>query len=232
MNQTFVTLDGTLRACVARPEGARARPGLILCQEAYGVNAHMRDVAARFAAQGYVAIAPELFHRTAPGFEGRYDDFASVTPHVRALTVAGIEADVRAAYDWLRRDGGVDGGRVVAVGYCMGGRVAFIANSLLPLAAAVSYYGGGIPALLDRVGTLSGRQLFFWGGKDKHIPPEQHRAVADALRAAGKSFVDVEFADADHGFFCDQRAQYEPRAARESWALTLAFLTEALSPNG
>lgn len=226
--EPWVTLsvdDGTaMRAFVANPAG-RARGGILVFQEAYGVNAHIRDVATRFAKQGLLAIAPELYHRTATGFEGVYDDFASVQPHFQKMTTEGLAADARAAYTWLAEVANADRDNIVASGYCMGGRVSFIANSELPLRAAVSYYGGGIaPALLDRVGRLHGPQLFFWGGKDTHIPPEVHRPIADAMRAAGKPFIDVEFSEAGHGFFCDARPAYNPKAAKESWALTLSFL--------
>ena len=227
----WVTLPvngGPMRAFVARPAEAGPHPGIIVFQEAFGVNAHIRDVTARFAAEGFVAIAPELFHRTASGFEGSYADFASVMPHFQAITTDGMIADARAAHGWLANDATVDVARIAAVGYCMGGRAAYLANATLPLAASVSYYGGGIaPALLDRAAALHGPQLFHWGGRDKHIPAEQHRAVVDALRAAGRPFVSVEYSEADHGFFCDQRAQYDPDAAAESWPLTLTFLARS-----
>ena len=116
-------------------------------------------------------------------------------------------------------------GRVHAVGFCVGGRVAFLANLVLPLASTVSFYGGGIvPELVSRVGEAHGPALFFWGGLDKHIGIDAPRALSDALRAAGKTDVHVEIADADHAFFCDQRPSYNAHAAREAWALTLAFL--------
>ena len=225
--------DGTtMRAFVARPDSGapdRRHAGLLLLQEAFGVNAHIREVCERYARHGYVVIAPELFHRTAPGFDGRYDDFPSVMPHLQALTSDGLVADMRAAHDWLIGTGGAAPGRTGAVGFCMGGRAAYLANTALPLAASVSYYGGGIaPALLDRASSLQGRQLFFWAGKDRNIKPEHHRAVADALREAGKVFASVEFSDADHGFFNDARPVYQPAAARESWALTLAFLADTI----
>lgn len=230
--QLSVSDGTTMRAYVARADaGAPARKGagLLVLQEAFGVNAHIRDVADRYARQGYVAIAPELFHRTAPGFDGNYDDFPSVMPHIQKLTPEGLIADARAAHDWLTSQGQAAPGRTGAVGFCMGGRAAYLANTALPLAAAVSYYGGGIaPGLLDRAGSLHARQLFYWGGKDRNIKPEHHRAVADALREAGKPFVSVEFSDADHGFFNDARPAYHPAAARESWALTLAFLADAI----
>jgi carboxymethylenebutenolidase len=111
------------------------------------------------------------------------------------------------------------------VGFCLGGRVSFIANSSVLLRAAVSFYGGGIaPGLLDRTSRLQAPSLFIWGSQDKHITPEHRRAVTDVLSAERKIYVNAEFSRADHGFFCDERAAYEPNSARQAWALTLEFL--------
>ena len=216
-----------MHAFVARPPGAGPHPGLMVFQEAYGVNAHIRDVATRFAREGYVAIAPELFHRTGPGFEGRYGDFEGTKPHFDAITTPNLEADIRATFEWLRQATGVAADRIHAVGYCMGGRVSFLANLVVPVASTVSYYGGRIvPELIPRLSQAHGPALCFWGGLDTHIGLEAPRALADGMRAAGKRHVHVEVSDADHAFFCDARASYNARAARESWALTLAFLRE------
>ncbi|HEY7789598.1 MAG TPA: dienelactone hydrolase family protein [Vicinamibacterales bacterium] len=218
--------DGTtMAAFTARPASGGPYPGIIVLQEAFGVNGHIRRVAERFAAQGYVAIAPELYHRTAPGFEGSYTDFEAIRPHMQALTEDGLIADLRAAHEWLHQDRQTQPNHIVAVGFCMGGRVAFLANATLPLQAAVSFYGGGIaPALLHHAGALHGPMLFFWGGLDKHIDATQRRAVIDAMTDAGRPFLNVEISDADHGFFCDERASYNARAANLAWDLTLPFL--------
>ena len=218
--------DGTtMDAYHAKPQGGGRRPGLLILQEAFGVNAHIRDVADRFAREGFVTLAPELFHRTAPGFDGRYDDFASVMPHYQALTAEGLSADLAAAHSWLSERGGVAPGDASAIGFCLGGRAAYLAASILPLKAAVSFYGAGIaPALLDRAAALSAPILLVWGGLDKHIPPEQIAAVTGALRAAGKPFVNVEFSEADHGFFNNDRTSFHPASAAQAWALALQFL--------
>ncbi|MGA2413377.1 MAG: dienelactone hydrolase family protein [Candidatus Sulfotelmatobacter sp.] len=219
--------EGTrMGAYVAQPEHGGPHPGLLVFQEAFGVNHHIRDVCERFAAQGYVAIAPELFHRTAPpGFEGSYTDFAAVRPHLQAVTTETATADVRASYEWLESKSAVKPEEISCVGFCLGGRVSWIANSLLPLRAAVSFYGGGIaPGLLDRAAKLQAPSLLIWGGLDKHITPEHRKAVTEALSAAQEIYVNVEFSRADHGFFCDERAAYEPHSARLAWALTLEFL--------
>jgi len=219
--------DGTrMAAYVARPGQGGPHPGLLVFQEAFGVNRHIRNVSDRLAAEGYVVIAPELFHRTAPaGFEGNYKDFPSIAPHYQAVTNEGAEADVRATFEWLRSNPQVKADAISGVGFCMGGRISFLANSVVPVRKAVSFYGGGIaPGLLDRASKLHGPALLIWGGLDKHITPEHRKAVTDALSAHHKIYVNVEFSNADHAFFCDERASYEPVAARQAWALTLEFL--------
>jgi carboxymethylenebutenolidase len=223
--------DGTtMRAYAVTPQSFPPRAGLLVFQEAFGVNAHIREVAERFAREGYQTLAPELFHRTAPGFEGVYTNFEAVLPHIRTLTEDGIEADARASFAWLSENLGNSGTPIACVGFCMGGRVSFLTNSILPVKAAVSFYGGGIapnpmtPGLLSRTGNLHAPQLLLWGGLDKHIGPEQRQAVTEAMTNAGKPFVNVEFSGADHGFFCDARASYNPSAAQQAWVLTNAFL--------
>lgn len=225
--QVQLKSDGSpMQAYAARPESRGPHPGLMVFQEAFGVNAHIRDVTERFAEEGYVAIAPELFHRTAPaGFEASYSDFPSIRPHMQAVTPEAAEADVRATYDWLHSNSQVKKNEISSVGFCMGGRVSFIADSILPLHAAVSFYGGGIaPDLLDRAGSLHAPILLIWGGLDKHITPELRREVVHSVADARKPYVNAEFSQADHGFFCDQRPAYEPKSARQAWALTLEFL--------
>jgi carboxymethylenebutenolidase len=146
-------------------------------------------------------------------------------PHLQAVTPETAEADIRSAYEWLRSNPQVKADEISCVGFCMGGRVSFIANGTVALRAAVSFYGGGIaPGLVGRASKLQAPSLFIWGGLDKHITPEQRRAVTEALSAEKKIYVSAEFSPADHGFFCDERAAYEPHSARQAWALTLEFL--------
>lgn len=222
---TLSVSDGTtMNAYVARPSSGTNAPGLLVFQEAFGVNAHMRDITDRFAALGFVAIAPELFHRTAPGFEGSDTDFEAVRPHMAALSIDGLNADIDAANNWLTSQSGVDTARIAAVGFCMGGRVTYMANARAKLAAAVSFYGGGIaPDLLPLAEKQSAPILMFWGGLDAHIGPDQYRPVADALTAAKKTHEQVVFGQADHAFFNDTRKTYNPIAARQAWALLKEF---------
>jgi carboxymethylenebutenolidase len=221
--------DGTImQAFIARP-ASKPSAGILVFQEAFGVNHHIRQVTINFALEGYLAVAPELFHRTAhAGFEGSYDNFQPLMPHIQALTPTGTIADAKCCFDWLESQGIKKTG---AAGYCMGGRVAYVANSALPIKAAVSYYGSQIasPENLARAKDQQGPLLLHWGGADKHIPPDEIRAIEDALRTAGKSFVNVVYSGADHGFNCDARPSYNAEAAAESWALTQAFLKKHLA---
>jgi carboxymethylenebutenolidase len=213
----LVVADGSsMQAFVARPEEKGSFPGMLVFQEAFGVNAHIRDVTQRIAREGYVAIAPELFHRSAaPGLEVRYGDFPSAMPHMKALTERGLADDVRAAYEWLRDSSHVTPDRIGSIGFCMGGRVSFLANATIELRAAISFYGGGIaPALLPHAANLHAPMLFFWGGLDKHIPQDQIRSVIGTVKAAGKPYINVEISDAD----------YNPVAAKEAWSLVASVL--------
>lgn len=218
--------DGTeMAAYIALPKASGKSPAIILLQEAFGVNGHMRDVADEFAGYGYVVITPELFHRTAPKYwEGPYTDFSAVMPHYSALTNEGMTADLQACYDRLTANDKVDTSKIYSIGYCLGGRVSFLANAVLPLAAGVSYYGGGTDQLAGKAKDLHGRHLFFWGGLDKHIKQENINTVLNALDEAGKEYVNVKISYADHAFSCNERPAYNKAAADEALALTLAFL--------
>ena len=224
-------LDGTsMRAFVARPEDPHLTAGVMVFQEIFGVNRHIREVTERCAGEGYLAIAPELFHRTGPGFESGYTDMAPGRAHALAMTDDGLTADICATFDWLQNSGDAKL-PVASIGFCMGGRVACLSALTAPVTCAVSYYGSGIAPhpsykinLLDRFAEIHAPMLYCWGGLDGFIKPENVQQVTQAMRAANKPFVSAEFSDADHGFFCDLRASHNSNAAREAWALTLAFL--------
>jgi carboxymethylenebutenolidase len=229
--ETLKVDNEDMRVYVARPEGADKVPAIFVLQEAFGVNHHMRNVTEQIAGLGYVAVCPELYHRDGQGIELGYEgkDRDEGMQHLSQLTDEGQEADLRAVWDFLQKDPQVDSSRVASTGYCMGGRTSFLANSILPLKCAVSYYGGRIaPALLDRVKDQSGPILFFWGGKDQHIGLAQPRAIVDAMQTAGKPYIDVMFGDADHGFSCDERKSYHKDATKQAWALFVQFLQDNL----
>jgi carboxymethylenebutenolidase len=223
---TLPVADGTTMAgYLAVPTAPGPHAAVIVIQEIFGVNAHIRDLTERFARAGYLALAPEMFHRFAPGYQGSYDDIPASIALMSKLTPEGMTADLAAAHAWLAARNDVRPGRIAAIGYCMGGRLAFLANATLPLGAAVSYYGGGIATNhLELAGALHGPQLLVWAGNDPWIPAADRDRVHAAVRDAGKRCVNVEFSGVNHGFFCDARSDYDAGASRQAWALTLAFL--------
>jgi len=226
-NVELAISDGTkMLAFTASPINTNTKsPAIIVLQEAFGVNSHMRLVADDFAKEGYVVICPELFHRTAkPGETFSYTDFPAVMPHYSAITNDGLTADLQACYKWLTEQQSVDSSRIFSIGYCLGGRVSFLANAVLPLKAGISYYGGGMDQIAAKAKDLHGRHLFFWGGLDKHIKDENIATVINAMDAAGKDYINVKISFADHAFSCEERPAYNKTAADDALALTLAFM--------
>lgn len=217
--------ETSMQVYIARPAKAVNLPAVIVFQEAFGVNAHIRDVTERIAAEGYYAIAPELFHRTAKkGFSISYKDFEAVRPHMQALTFKGLSEDIMTTYKFVSRQDEVDTDRMASIGFCLGGRVSFIAATLLPLKASACFYGSGISDMpVERMQSITAALLLCWGGQDKHITKDKVIEVTNKLDEADKDYVNVVFSKADHAFFCDARSNYHPASAREAWELVKAF---------
>ena len=129
-----VTNAGTMDAYLAKPTNNAPKGAIIVFQEAFGINDYIRSICDRFANQGYLAIAPELFHRTAPGFDAPYTDFPKAKEEMNKLTDEGMLADTEACHTWLQEQG-IPSSQLHAVGFCMGGRAAFLANTALPFAS-------------------------------------------------------------------------------------------------
>lgn len=203
-------------------------PAVIIIQEIFGVNAHIRAVADQYAADGYVALAPDVFWRTRPRVELAYEGADSDTG-IELLQKTDVNlavADIGAAADLLRARPEVEG-RVAAIGYCFGGRLAYLAAAAGFVDAAVAYYGGGIQTQLDRAAQVTQPILFHYAGHDHGIPPEAVAQVKDAF--AGRDNARFEwYPDAEHGFNCTDRASYNQRAAALAHGRTLAFLAEKL----
>jgi carboxymethylenebutenolidase len=233
---TLSTPGEPMDAFVARPAGP-AVAGLVVAQEAWGVNEHIRDVCRRFAGEGFVSIAPELFHRSGRGIAPPYGDFSMVQPFMAALTNAGIEEDVRAALAHLRVTEHVPAERCGIVGFCLGGFVAFLAGCRTDPAAIVSYYGGGIvharpgiglAPVLPEAGRIAAPILLFFGEEDASVSSDQRGAIRARLESLGKDFEIVSYPEAGHAFFCDARPSFRPAPAADSWRRTLDFLARTL----
>ncbi|MGH8273598.1 MAG: dienelactone hydrolase family protein [Gammaproteobacteria bacterium] len=225
----WIDLAPDLRAWRALPEGVDAPPGILIYIEAFGVNRHMRNVAEHYARAGYAAIIPDIYH----GKTVDYGDMDAVMPILKNLDEAQIMRESAQALDALSEAGVA--APPATVGFCLGGRLAFLAGLELGdrLSAAVCYYGGGIGPEKDHLGrpTLIGRAvelpvpvLFNYGGKDGSITPAEHGRIAAALSEAGKRYVMSVYPNAGHGFDCTDRDSYDADASAEAWSLTQQFL--------
>jgi carboxymethylenebutenolidase len=199
------------------PEG-KPRGGVVVVQEIFGVNHHIRSVAHRLAAAGYVAIAPAIFDRYEPGFDIGYDDAsrAKAFALMPKLDRDKARADVAAALEAARK-----GGKVGVVGFCLGGALAWASSALTPgVDAAVGYYGN-IIAMKDLA--LKAPTQMHFGEKDGHIP-------ADEIRTIAKGHKDVGFYyyPADHGFGCDERSAFDAESSAIAWGRTLEFFGKHL----
>ena len=210
---TIMARDGhEFQAWLAPAVGA-PRGAIIVIQEIFGVNSHIRAVTERFAQAGYTSIAPALFDRVRRGLELPYDPAAvqEGQGYVKQLDPANTMKDVSAALAVVRHSG-----RVGIVGYCWGGSIAYLADCDLPVACAVSYYGRAIVSSLDK--TPRHPLQLHYGELDKSIPAQDIEKVRRANPDA-----ELYLYPADHGFNCDQRGSFEPRSAALALERTLAF---------
>jgi len=221
--------DGTaVPAYEARPVG-NPMGAVVVIQEIFGVNSHIRQVADGYAAQGYVAVAPAAFHRVKPGVELGYTDadmgegFGYKTA-VEALPAPGVMQDIQAAIDHAAK---VSGGKVGIVGYCWGGLLTWrAACTLTGLSAAVPYYGGGVTTEAEAARQTKVPVLAHFAEEDKWIP-------MDSVEAFKKAHPEVQVHTyaAHHGFNCNQRGSWHAPSAQLASERSLAFFAQHLSAN-
>jgi carboxymethylenebutenolidase len=232
---TLETADGPMGAYEVTPDGS-PRGAVIVVQEAFGVNPHIRDVTRRVAGEGYHAIAPAFFHR-AGGGTADYDDFGAVIPLFEGVSDAGILLDVDATVEHLHQAGFTDPA-IGIVGFCFGGRVTFLVAARRALGAAVGFYGGGIvtkgvlpfDALVGEASTLKTPWLGLFGDEDAGIPVEDVETLREALAGAPVPGDVVRYAGAQHGFHCDARPDhYHAEAAQDGWRRALAWFDTHLT---
>jgi carboxymethylenebutenolidase len=232
MRRIFSVADRTplsIHEPAAAPSG-----GIVVLQEAFGVNDHIQDVAGRFAAEGWLAVAPHLFHRSGDPRFG-YDDISQVTPHMKRLTADGVLDDVDAAFARLA-DAGIGADRAGVVGFCMGGTIALVTAVRRDVGAAVTFYGGGIAEgrfgfgpLVGEAAGLRAPWLGLYGDLDQGIPVADVERLRAAAASSGRPTEVVRYPEAGHGFHCDQRSAYHPASARDAWQRTLSWFDLHLS---
>ena len=234
----IATADGPMAAPTSRPADGGAHPAVIVIHEVFGINSNIEGIVQRFAQEGYIVAAPDLYHRAGRMRSIPYDKLQERRDELRAggYGDASIDMDVQATIDYLRSDPNV--GAIGIVGFCLGGRVTMqSAIRASGLSAAAVYYGGFMfPGddqpdafhALREAGALSVPVMGFFGEEDQNPTPEQVRTMDEHFTAIGKEHEFHVYHGAGHGFFCDDRAGHNADAAADAWEKTLAFFGERL----
>jgi carboxymethylenebutenolidase len=205
-----------LGAYVVEPKG-KARGGVVVVQEIFGVTKHIERVADRFAEKGYKVVAPAMFDRVERNVTIDYSEIEKGRGYMQRLQWPNTLADVESAVNEAR-----SAGKVAVVGYCWGGTVAHVAASELAIDAAISYYGGGVAKQLDKKPRCP--IMYHFGDQDASIP----LAGIEKIKKAVPNSVLHVYAGAGHGFNCDERASYSAKDAKVAFERSLEFLNEQL----
>lgn len=230
MQQPWISIDATgggrYEAYLSLPPSGRG-PGLLLLQEIFGVNRHIRAVADQYALDGFVVLAPDVFWRQAPRIELGYAgaDRERAMQLIAQADRASLARDLATSVATLRARPECSG-RVGVFGYCMGGRLAYLAAATTGIDAASCFYGGGIQEQLEHAPRIACPIQFHYGERDAHIP----LAAVDKVRAAFASHpaAELHLYDAEHGFNCWERASYHAPSAALAHARTLALFARTL----
>ena len=218
----FSSNGGTATGYLAIPPKGSG-PGVIVIQEWWGLVDHIKDVCDRFAAEGYVALAPDLYHGTA----AKSPDEAGKL--MMAMRIDQAEKDIRGAINFLLDQEATTGSKVGTIGFCMGGALAlYAATKNSQVGACVVFYGGH-PNVKPDLTSLRAPVLGIYGEQDRSVTPEIARDLERKLKQLGKSVEIHIYPGADHAFFNDQRPQvYDEKAAQDSWRRVIEFFAKHL----
>jgi len=232
MSSRKVTIEaqdgGTFSGYLSAPPSGSG-PGILVLQEIFGVSAHIRSVADRWAEEGYVALAPDLFWRLQRGYQAAHDDagLASSLEIGSRFDVARGVADSIHALGVLAALPEVDGG-IGIIGFCLGGSIAYLVAVQTPLDAVISFYGSAVPEQLGLLDQITAPLLFHFGGSDPYIPREQVQAVQDAAAGQPNVVIYVE-EEAGHAFHNRKAPMFhQPEPAAQAWRRTEEFLRRHL----
>jgi len=229
-HESVTTPDGAMPVYVAEPTQPGRRPAVIVIMEAFGLNAHIEDVTRRIAAEGYVALAPDIYWRSLPDNKVGYDELPKAIGLMQKVKDPSAVQDLGAALDALAKRPNVNAAKVGVTGFCMGGRLAFLAAAELGarITAVAPFYGGGIAGLLGKAEKIRAPLQLFFGEKDAFIPQDQVNAIDAKLKELGKSYTIKTYPGTVHGFFCNDRPDYNAPAAADAWQQLLGFFRKHL----
>lgn len=219
--------DLLLDAYLAQPAVPGTYPGVVVIQEIFGVNVHIREVTERIAKNGYVAIAPAIYQRIAPGFEAGYtpEDIKIGREYKAQTKTDELKSDIQATIDYLKQNTEVARSDFGCIGFCFGGHVAYLVSTLPEIKATASFYGSGItnwspgdgPATITCTPDIKGTIYAFFGMSDASIPAAQVDQIEAELQKHQIPHRIFRYDGAGHGFCCDHRSSYNQEAATDAW---------------
>ncbi|MGE5657465.1 MAG: dienelactone hydrolase family protein [Actinomycetota bacterium] len=229
--------DLQIDAYLAEPTKEGTFPAIIVIQEIFGVNPHIRDVTERLAKEGYVAIAPAIYQRIAPGFEAGYtpEDIEIGRKYKDQTKANELLSDIQAAIAYLKTLPTLKEDAIGTIGFCFGGHVVYLAATLPEIKATASFYGGGIPnstpgggaPTITHTSEIKGTLYAFFGEQDAGIPLTQVDQVEAELNKHHIPHRIFRY-NAGHGFFCDRRSSYNAEAAADAWNKVLELFQQKL----
>jgi carboxymethylenebutenolidase len=217
------------------PDAGNSFPAIVVVQEAFGVTRHIEKVCDGFAQQGYVAVAPALYHRQHPNPKLGYDEMPAVQRYMGALQDDELVEDINVTINYLQNHyARTRGNKIGIVGYCVGGRITYLAATSCPgLSAASVYYGGRIlvpfgdgPAPVDLTNQIKIPVMGNFGAEDANPSPEDVQTIEEKLNEAGVTCDFKVYEGAGHGFNCDERGSYHADSANDALARTLGWFDQ------
>jgi carboxymethylenebutenolidase len=229
---SIATPDGQMPAILVAPTQPELRPSILLMMEAFGVTSHIREVAVQIAHEGYVVLIPDLYYRELPPNKFGYDEVEQAMAMMWRLDFGKpMENDLRAALIYVKSHPLVNPNRVGVTGFCLGGGLTFLTACKLSdeIAAAAPFYGMVLDEWMDAAEDIAVPIYLFFGGRDPFISGDRIQQINTRFQKLGKNYTLKIYPDAGHGFFCNERSDYNRLAAEDAWHRLTHFFQQHLS---
>ncbi len=229
---TIGTPSGAMPVYTAAPENQNC-PVVIVIQEVFGVNHHIKDICGRLAREGFLAMAPELFHRKGQHITAEYTAREAIMPLLGLLSNEDLISDIRDVVNFLPEIHNADTSKIFTMGFCVGGFGSLLAATELPITGAISFYGAGLvrpreglklSPFVEKLADVKCPLLLFFGEQDASIPEADRFEIRRVLNENHVPHEMIVYGEADHGFFCDERKTYHRTSAKDAWEKSLHWL--------
>ncbi|HKV83356.1 MAG TPA: dienelactone hydrolase family protein [Ktedonobacterales bacterium] len=221
---SFGSNGGTVDGYLVKPEDGQAHPGVVMIQEWWGVEDHIKELAERLARQGYTVLAPDLYHGKV------VDEPDEAGKAMMALNKGAAVQEIGKAVAYLKTRGDARADKIGVVGFCMGGMLAWKAAETQggAIAAVAAFYGAGYHPGAEEMAKVTAPALVVWGGQDGSIPPADREHIASLLQQQGKTHKTLLYPNAGHAFMNDKHGDLEPESAQQAWGELVAWFKQYL----